>query len=502
MTANYAINDRISTTDNHLGTVKFVGTLPAWGESTLAYGIEWDDPKRGKNNGDVAGVQYFVPTIPGSGSFVKSSNRMLNNARKSFVDVIQEKYLDSEYVEQNIKFGSKIVEELGWEKLNTFQADLKNLKSLTLDHCLIATAFSNEGGQIFTNLSNLTNLELSSNLFTDLNEVPKIVDQLPSLVSLNINGNRFNEFSNNQIEHANIKSLKVSGTMMSLSMLDKLLKKFPNLEELYISGNNYYVNDIEKFTFPPKITVLDLSYNQLTSIPSNVHSMVALNVSHNNLSSGITDKVFSNIITLDMRANKLSSWNEIDSLSRSFPNLKDLKINHNPLFESISIDDMTAQLIGRFDCSKNHLRKLNGSFLTEDEITNGELYFISKVQQGVFEINNDARWSELLAKYGKQETTETYSSMECRDWIDLVILTPDSKKIPKKFSKKTSILQFKGVISQVLDNVSILDFKAYYYTHEYSTFAEKNELEDFLSTLDSYSLTDNQNIYIDIDTSN
>lgn len=47
MTTIYRENDRISTVDNDLGTIRFIGTLPVWGDKTIAYGIEWDDPTRG-----------------------------------------------------------------------------------------------------------------------------------------------------------------------------------------------------------------------------------------------------------------------------------------------------------------------------------------------------------------------------------------------------------------------------------------------------------------------
>ncbi|RCK55596.1 Protein PAC2 [Candida viswanathii] len=346
MKTPYSINDRISTVDNHLGTIRYIGTLPPWGPNTIAYG-----------------GSILYSHISSSGTFIKSSNTTLNHQHKSFIDVIREKYLDLEY--------------LGWDKLNKFQSDLNNLKQ----------------GRIFESLVNITNLELSCNLLTDLNEVSKIIDRLPNLTQLNVNGNRFSEFSGDQTTHGNIKLLKVSGTLIPITMLTKLVKKFPNLEELYISGNCYADSDIQEFEVPHNVRVLD-----------------------------------------------------------------ELRINHNPVFDDLSIDDMTVQLIGRFNCSKGSLWKLNGTYLTEDEIANGELYFISKVDQGVYHIDNEPRWSTLLDKYGKKDQPTHAPVDDYKEWIELVISIPSSPSISKKFLRNTSILQFKGIISSELNNLSFSSF--------------------------------------------
>ena len=141
----------------------------------------------------------------------------------------------------------------------------------------------NEDKQLFDELVNLTNLELSCNLFTDVNEICKIIDNIPSLTSLNINGNRFSQFSQEQRTHNGIVLKVISSTMMSTLMLEKLIKKFPNLKELYISGNNYSNADIENMNLNMPLTILDLSYNRLEHMPI-LPLKSALNLSHNYLS--------------------------------------------------------------------------------------------------------------------------------------------------------------------------------------------------------------------------
>lgn len=39
------------------GTIKYVG--PVQGYKGLWFGVDWDDPDRGKHNGTVNGIKYF-----------------------------------------------------------------------------------------------------------------------------------------------------------------------------------------------------------------------------------------------------------------------------------------------------------------------------------------------------------------------------------------------------------------------------------------------------------
>ena len=60
--------DRISIKGD-LGTVKWIGELP--GKEGTWFGIEWDDPARGKHGGELEGTSYFTTRHPTSGSFLK-----------------------------------------------------------------------------------------------------------------------------------------------------------------------------------------------------------------------------------------------------------------------------------------------------------------------------------------------------------------------------------------------------------------------------------------------
>ena len=49
---------RIIAEDGHIGTIRFYGPVPR-DSNKVWFGIEWDDPKRGKHNGEHNDEAYF-----------------------------------------------------------------------------------------------------------------------------------------------------------------------------------------------------------------------------------------------------------------------------------------------------------------------------------------------------------------------------------------------------------------------------------------------------------
>ena len=59
--------------------------------------------------------------------------------------------------------------------------------------------------------------------------------------------------------------------------------------------------------------------------------------------------VFNYIYCIDLRNNEIDTWNTVDKLYLAFPDLRELRINGNPVFGSISVEEMTINLIARFE---------------------------------------------------------------------------------------------------------------------------------------------------------
>jgi dynactin complex subunit len=57
MASQHCVGQRLSF-DTHLCTVRYIGEVAGTQKEWL--GVEWDDPTRGKHNGEHQGVRYFT----------------------------------------------------------------------------------------------------------------------------------------------------------------------------------------------------------------------------------------------------------------------------------------------------------------------------------------------------------------------------------------------------------------------------------------------------------
>jgi dynactin complex subunit len=65
------VGTRISC-QGEICTIRFIGIIPQW-KNVIAYGVEWDDPERGKHDGSLDGIEYYKCNVNGAGSFIKST---------------------------------------------------------------------------------------------------------------------------------------------------------------------------------------------------------------------------------------------------------------------------------------------------------------------------------------------------------------------------------------------------------------------------------------------
>lgn len=510
--------DRISTIDGYLGTIKYIGNLPdhVWGPKVLALGVEWDEPERGKNNGSLEGITYFTTEIEGAGSFIKLDNRRIMKEKYNFVEALVRHYSnDDEIIHETIKFGTKVAENFGFDKLNRLQSDFRNLVSISLERKNIYTSFDDSGkvGTMFKSLNNVTSLDLSFNLINDLNSVWDIVDNLNSLKELNLNGNRFFNLIKgfNGKLHKELRSIKLSSTNIKISqVVEMVLPKFPSLQQISLAGNRYTDSDVENVAiYHPSLLSIDLSFNKLQCIPNLLESLEEINLADNFISYLPDVKIYNDIRLLDFRNNMIQNWDTVDRMYIMFPRLTELRINGNPLFDNLSVEEMTINLIARFECqgSKDDeykIKKLNGSFMKNDEIESSELFFISLIKKGDINYNvRSQRWLKLMNKY-KLSNSDVYQSTKSeselsKKKIELnIILGAGKPPIVRTFLTDNTILRVKGIISRCLGR-SILDFKVFYYIDESNERTEnkiKQFLEDNIATLDNFGLQQGQNLYV------
>jgi dynactin complex subunit len=58
MPTNYHVGQRVSFS-NASGTIRYIGPIDGLGKDNVRLGIEWDNPARGKHDGQYKGKRYF-----------------------------------------------------------------------------------------------------------------------------------------------------------------------------------------------------------------------------------------------------------------------------------------------------------------------------------------------------------------------------------------------------------------------------------------------------------
>lgn len=237
---NYQIGQRIILDHLHRGTIRFTGTLTDE-DQKIWLGIEWDQVDRGKHDGSFKGRcmfrtkwdyslnlyqctwldwKCFFYRVPGSGSFVQASSNRISMGQ-TFLNALTSKYLIHDFNDQEeaeTKGLTKVYKRfaqldrirlIGLESLEVNgdhdHQDLSdNLlpRSLPLFFCTPFRFFFYSSAkkkndvdkwnvwrdwnpyELIVLIPELETLNLSSNLFSRLDQVAEIVEKIPSLKTL------------------------------------------------------------------------------------------------------------------------------------------------------------------------------------------------------------------------------------------------------------------------------------------------------------------------------
>ncbi|KAH7491363.1 Tubulin-folding cofactor E [Phytophthora ramorum] len=435
-----AVGDRVDDGSGSLGTIHYVGPVAtAKDASALYYGIEWDVWGRGKNDGSVElpngekVVHFAGPPgrkMTGNGgqvnfkcSFMKATVLDNSTERSSLLQRLQERYCREKGAigpngaadvlvagEVGTTLGSeKPIEFVGAKKLST-QQTLQTIEKISLSGCQIAELGSVEGGRELGTLApNLTELDLSRNLFSLWSDVLPIVRELPLLETLILSGNRFTfeETGGENDVFENVKVLVLNQTLLSWSHVGKLVTRhFPKLEQLHLAENEY-TDQLELFQAPggwlETLSVLDLSLNCFSSWKQVLQvvggmfvnlSQLFLNGNRIGTLVADTDKpatAFQKLTTLSVSDNLVDSWTSIDALN-AFPLLDTLRLSKNPLTAQMSLGEVRMLVIARTD----NIAVFNASPIREKERKEAEQLYLKRILHELAVVGEDTKERERI----------------------------------------------------------------------------------------------------------
>ncbi|KAF2486934.1 hypothetical protein BDY17DRAFT_245977 [Neohortaea acidophila] len=427
-TPEYYVGQRLSL-KGQACTVQYLGTVGDKAGSWL--GVEWDDPARGKHDGTFAGVRYFHcrSKSPTAASFVKPAQSW--DAPRSFLTALKDKYMPDYHADQAqiVYISGKQAEEVGFEKFSQRQSRLHGVHVLVLDRMRIKHAFqSDEEKSAIQHLcADITELDLSGNLFEAFQEVLVLCKLFPKLRTLTLDSNRFavggsyGDSGHGTLSViATVKYLSLATTLFSPKDRDGIISRFPKLETLVLTANE--ISGPLHLQTPPHLSTLDLSDNELISLSDlrhlqNPHLHTIL-LRRNRIQTVTTEAepAFALSVTeIDLTYNAVDTWLFFNSITKhTFPNLTHLRVTGNSLYQHLvsaegkplTSEDGYMLTLARLP----QLQFLNYAKITEKERLNAETYYLGQIAAELSLASEEAeagilakhpRYRELCEEYGE-----------------------------------------------------------------------------------------------------
>lgn len=323
---------------------------------------------------------------------------------------------------ESVYFSGKQAEEIGFGKFHARQAKLRGIHVLVLDRMRIRNQSSsrNEDESITQICAEITELDLSSNLFEAFDEIARLCRLLPKLKVLTLDGNRISYDRLASLQ--NLTTLGLKNTLIDESEAGDLLGHCTSLLHLSLANNEY--DHPLNLRLPQKLNTLDLAGNNFTHL-SDLRYAVS---SHPDLQTMIlkqnwitavsadSDSALSfSINELDLSYNCIPSFEFVDALQpTNFPALRHLRLTGNPLYQNLLSADGKALTpadghiltVARL----SQLESLNYSKITEKERLNAETYYLGQIAAEIAHapkgaeaevISRHWRYRELCKEYGE-----------------------------------------------------------------------------------------------------
>ena len=434
MRAEHVYNGRYSYA-GALCTARYLGPLSKSSGDWL--GVEWDHPSRGKHDGTHEGKRMFrcQSSSPTAASFLRPSRKP--DPERMLLEAIRFKYAPaakhaSDAADQAIEISGKVVEEIGFERVQKQLSALADLKIVLVDELVVSSIALHSAStedvrkaqhELQQTCPNIVELDVGWNVIETWQDVVDMCTPFPKLKILKAGGLRLREF-NADFSNANplrkVEELHLNEGLLTASQILEILFlekqcNFPSLRTLSLSLNELASleadGDTEGRQCPSVHTVIleNNAFTDLSSLPTLFGlfpGLTSLSLQGNAIASlGLQQSVtFPSLETLNIARNQISDYAFIDQLPTLFPNLTSLRISRNPLYmnatsagDAKSTNTSTSGVEGPETSSATSdstsyyltltrlpgLKSLNYTTITPREREEGEIYYLSVAEKEI-----------------------------------------------------------------------------------------------------------------------
>ncbi|XP_054709428.1 protein artichoke-like [Uloborus diversus] len=350
-----------------------------------------------------------------------------------------------------------------------------------------------------------------------------IYQQLPNLEELDLRDNSFSYFSPEEFRHLKrLKYLHLDGNNLTI-IVEKTFDGH-NLRHLGLSRNKIF--QFSKCAFCNlSVQQLDLSYNQLTSVPFDVfspvaHSLESLDFSFNHINSDDLELALSPVYKLKKLAlsgMKLSQLSEDAFFNNG--ELKTLDLSYNAFSNFTSLTLQPLKEIEEIDFSHNEFETLDSNFL--DQVQNMTTLSVLHLHSNPWSCH---QCSVLpLVKWVRQSTLyqstcdmnyESSTCMKCKTPLSLegralhtlrrIDLEPCASLLPQSRVLVASsniaiivsmVIFFGLILGTVIFTICYRQHGAVYYTHEGETMPTLGVPAEYASTNGGTFVEDKRRAY-------
>ncbi|KAJ9606577.1 hypothetical protein H2200_008585 [Cladophialophora chaetospira] len=425
------ISDRRSY-DGALCTVRYVGPLPHTEGEWL--GVEWDDTTRGKHDGQHKGRRIFrcLSSSQSAASFLRSSRKP--DPERALLEAIKFKYAPTaapggKGADGTIEISGKVVEEVGFEKIQKQLSVLADLKIVLADELVVSSLvlppaseedLRNAQEELGQTCPNIVELDIGWNVIGNWQDVVDICNPLMKLRILKAGGLRLRDLEATVPQGhplRDIEELHLNENLLTPSQILEILfhqrqSNFDSLRTLVLSHNELESLDIgghadgRRCSTVTTISLENNKFKDLSFLPilfSLFPNLASLSLQGNAISQLALDTSvsFPTLETLNLAGNKITDYSSIDSLPGLFPNLTSLRISRNPLYLRFDpqdqIDDVSAGTRGSqapsaiADSTSYYLtlarlpglKSLNYTNITPRDREEGEIYYLSVAEKEI-----------------------------------------------------------------------------------------------------------------------